>query len=491
MFKVNNRSRFAAVIVLLVALFMDLMDITIVNVALPSIQQDLDASPEHLEWIVSGYLLALAALLITGGRLGDIFGRRRVFLIGVIGFTAASLLAGLATTGAGLVGFRAAQGLFAGVMVPQVLSIIQALFPPRERAAVYGITGAVTGLAAVAGPLVGGALITGDAFGLGWRSIFMINVPLGILLTVCALVFIPETKSTHPLRLDLTGVLLAMTGILALVYPLVEGHALGWPLWTFGVMLLSPVLFAAFVRHQRRRSAVNRAPLLPMELFRDRGFSAGLVIQLTFQAGVASYFLIFTLYLQSGLGFSAWQAGLSVLPFSLGAVVGSGIAVAFTTKLGKFLVTAGATLQAAGVGWSIVVVSTQGDALIIPDFILPMGLAGIGLGPLVVPLLDVALATVPVNDAGSASGALNTFQQVGAALGIAVVGVVFFGTIGTDFSLTSLREAFLSASWVTIIAACFAVFASFFLPRVAAVRARAAAQAQAQDQDQDQVLQNQ
>lgn len=479
MSQAGSRSWVAAVIVLLVALFMDLMDVTIVNVALPAIQEDLGATSEHLEWIVSGYLLGLAALLITGGRLGDIFGRRRVFVIGVIGFTAASLLAGLSSTAGALVGFRAMQGLFAGVMVPQVLSIIQAIFPPRERAAVYGITGAVTGLAAVAGPLVGGALITGDAFGIGWRSIFMINVPIGVVLIVGALWLIPETQSAHALRVDVRGVLLAMGGVLALVYPLVEGRQLGWPLWTFSLMLLSPVLLALFARHQRRRSAANQAPLLPMGLFRDRGFSAGLVVQLTFQAGVASYFLILTLYLQSGLGFSAWHAGLTILPFSLGAVIGSGVAVPLTTKLGKLLVSAGATLQAAGVAWSIAVVSDRADALAISDLILPMGVAGIGLGVLVVPLLDVALATVPVNDAGSASGALTTFQQVGAALGVAVVGTVFFDTISAELDPASLREAFLTAAWVTIIAACVAVLASFFLPTITAVRARTAEQAQA------------
>ena len=214
-------------------------------------------------------------------------------------------------------------------------------------------------------------------------------------------------------------------------------------------------------------------------LFRDRGFSAGLVVQLTFQAGVASYFLILTLYLQSGLGFSAWHAGLTILPFSLGAVIGSGVAVPLTAKLGKLLVTAGAIFQAAGVGWSIAVVSDRADALTIPDLILPMGVAGIGLGILVVPLLDVALATVPVDDAGSASGALTTFQQVGAALGVAVVGTVFFGIIGTEFDPATLQEAFLTAAWVTISAACVAVLASFFLPGITAVRNRVASQAQA------------
>lgn len=478
MSQLHARSRIAAVSVLLFASFMDLMDNTIVNVALPAIEQHLDATPAQLEWVVSGYMLAFAALLITGGRLGDIYGRRRVFLVGVVGFTAASLLAALASTGESLVALRVVQGVFAGLMVPQVLSIIQALFRPRERAAVYGIAGAVTGLAAVAGPLVGGALITSDAFGIGWRSIFVINVPIGILLLVGALVFIPETRSERAPRLDVIGVLLAMAGVLALVFPLVEGRQLQWPWWTFALMLASPVLLALFVWQQRRRAAASLAPLLPMSLFRDRGFSAGLITQLAFQAGVASFFLILTLYLQAGLGFTAWEAGLSILPFSVGAIVGSGISVPLAAKLGKILVLAGALLQGAGVAWSIAVISDRGNALSIPDVILPMGVAGMGLGLLVVPLLDVALATVPVDDAGSASGALSTFQQVGAGIGVAIIGVVFFGIIGASFDPTTMRDAFLAAAWVAVCAAAIAATASLFLPGISAVRARAALQAQ-------------
>lgn len=487
MSRLGAGNRIVAVSVLLFASFMDLMDNTIVNVALPAIERDLGASPAQLEWVVSGYMLAFAALLVTGGRLGDIFGRRLVFVVGVIGFTAASLLAALASTGEALVVLRVVQGVFAGAMVPQVLSIIQALFLPRERAAVYGIAGAVTGLAAVAGPLVGGALITSDAFGIGWRSIFVINVPIGILLLIGALLFIPETRSEQAPRLDVLGAMLAMGGVLALVYPLVEGRQLDWPWWTFALMALSPVLLAVFVWHQRRRAAARRAPLLPMSLFRDRGFSAGLVTQLAFQAGIASYFLILTIYLQSGLGYTAWDAGLSILPFSLGAILGSGISVPFTAKLGKLLVLAGAVLQGAGVAWSLAVVSDRGDALTFPDFILPLGVAGIGLGLLVVPLLDVALATVPVDDAGSASGALSTFQQVGAGLGVAVVGVVFFGIIGTSFDSATMRDAFLTAAWVTVTAAAIAALASLLLPGIAAVRARAGLQAH-DPQDQQEVL---
>lgn len=304
----------------------------------------------------------------------------------------------------------------------------------------------------------------------------MINVPIGVGLLIGALLFIPETKSEHPLRLDIVGVALVMGGVLALVYPLVEGRQLGWPGWTFALMAASPALFALFARQQRRRSRAGRTPLLPLTLFRNRGFSAGLLIQLAFQASVASYFLVLTIYLQSGLGFSAWDAGLSILPFSLGAVAGSGISVPLTVKLGKLLVLAGAILQGTGVTWSIAVAADRGDALTIPDLILPLGLAGIGLGLLVVPLLDVALATVPVDDASSASGALSTFQQVGAALGVALVGVVFFGIIGTTFDPATLREAFIAGAWVTVGASGVAALASLLLSGPAAMRARVALQ---------------
>lgn len=470
----GKSSRIVAVSVLLLASFMDLLDNTIVNVALPSMAEGLGAVPAQLEWVVSGYMLSFAAMLVTGGRLGDILGRRRVFVVGVVGFTLASLLAGLAWSADALVVLRIVQGAFAGAMVPQVLSIVQALFRPKERAVVYGIAGAVTGLAAVAGPIVGGALITSDAFGIGWRSIFVINVPVGVVLLIGALVFIPESKSEHPLRLDITGVALVMGGVLALVYPLIEGRQLGWPAWVFALIATSPVLFALFALHQRRRSLAGRTPLVPLTLFRDRGFSAGMLIQLAFQASVASYFLILTIYLQSGLGFSAWAAGLSILPFSLGAVAGSGISVPLSAKLGRLLVLGGAILQGTGVAWSIAVAAGRGDGLTNADLILPLVLAGIGLGLLVVPLLDVALATVPVDDAGSASGALSTFQQVGAALGVALVGVVFFGIIGTTTDPATLREGFLGGAWVTVTASAVAALASLLLSPPGVLRARVA-----------------
>ena len=218
------QKRVVVVVILIIASFMDLLDTTIVNVALPSIQKDLDASSSQLEWIISGYVLAFAVLLITGGRLGDIFGRKRMFLIGVAGFTLASALCAGATTGDMLVISRIVQGLFAALMIPQVLSVIQVLFAPKERAPIFGALGAISGLAAVAGPLIGGLLVTGNVLDLGWRSIFLINVPVGIALFVMAFIFVPESRSTHALRLDILGVALVSVGLFLGVFALIEGR---------------------------------------------------------------------------------------------------------------------------------------------------------------------------------------------------------------------------------------------------------------------------
>ena len=440
---------------------MDLMDSTVVNVALPSIDRSLQTTPAQLEWIVSGYVLTFAAMLIPGGRWGDMCGRRTVFIVGTAGFTIASLLAGLAGSGTDLVVVRIAQGLCAGLMVPQVLGTVQALYPPRQRAGVYGIAGAVTGLAAVAGPLLGGAFVAGDVFGLGWRAVFLVNVPIGILVLVGAWVLVPQTRSDHPLSLDAVGIVLATGGVVALVYPLIEGGSQGWPRWTVALLVLAPILIAAFVFHERRRALDGMALLLPMRLFSDRGFSAGLIVQLSFQASVIGFLFVLTISVQSGFGFSAWQAGLVVVPFSIAAATTSGIAAVLVARAGKLLVALGAVLQMVGAGWSIAVCS--GPSPTVTALIGPMALAGAGLGLVVVPLTDVVLSAVPVDDAGSASGTLSTFQQVGGALGIAIVGTGFFHSAASGAGVGS---AFGAASRIVVALGLLALLASVLLPPV-------------------------
>ena len=459
--------------ILMFAAFMDLLDVTIVNVALPAIRADLHASPAHLEWTLGGYSLAFAVLLITGGRLGDIFGRQRIFLLGVAGFTAASLAACLSGNGDTLVIARIGQGGFAALMVPQLLSTVQVLYAPKDRAAIFGIVGGVSGTAAVIGPLLGGWLITSNAFGIGWRSIFLINIPVGIALLVLAMRYVPNTRSERATRLDLTGVALATAGVFLVIFPLIEGREQGWPVWIWLMFVASAAVLVAFVANQRRTERRTHSSLLPMRLFTNRGFSAGLITQSTFQGSMAGFVLALVIYLQSGLGFSAIHAGLALLPFSLGAFIGVGISAPLGLKLGRVIPFSGALAQAVGVAWLGTVVAAKGNDLTGWETTPPMLLAGTGLGLLVVPLIDIALSTIPTDDAGAASGTYSTFQQLGAALGIAIIGAAFFNTVGEAFTPAGLRHGFIAASWCATGGYLLSAASTLFLPDRSAVQEHA------------------
>ena len=460
-----------AIGILLFAAFMDLLDVTIVQVALPSIGADLGATEAQLEWIVSGYMLAFAVGLITGGRLGDLFGRRRVFLIGIAGFTLSSAAAAAAWSGDVLVATRIAQGLFAALMVPQLLASVQALYTPRERAPMFGLIGGVSGLAAVAGPVLGGWLVDADLWGLGWRSVFLINIPVGVVIFVLAARFVPETRSSRPMRLDLVGVALLTAVILAFMVPLVEGQTLGWPAWLWIPVAVGALLLAMFIAYSRRRMRRDGSALLPMPLFADRGFSAGIVTQATFQGALNAFTLPFIIYLQIGLGFDALTAGLNLLAFSLGAMVGTGVVIPLVARLGKVLVTAGSLILGGGVLWVFAVVAETGADFTGWAAVWPMLVSGLGLALLIIPLVDVALATVPVADAGAASGAYSTFQQLGAAAGVATSTTVFFSMIGDDWSREHVLAALQASVWVAVAGFGIAALASLFLPGRAAVQA--------------------
>lgn len=466
----TGRVRTIAVLVLFVATFMDLLDTTIVNVALPSIQQDLDASPSQLEWIVSGYVLAFATVLITTGRLGDLYGRKRIFLIGVAGFTVASGLCAFAPSAEVLVVARFVQGFFAATMVPQVLSIVQVLYSPKERAGVLGAFGAVTGTAAVAGPLLGGVLVTYDLAGLEWRSIFVINLPIGLLLLVGGARLIPETRSPHRTRLDLPGVALSSVALFALAFALIEGRPKDWAWWIWALIAVAVVLLAVFFLYQRRIEAADGFPLVPPRLFADRGYTAGALTSMAFFGSIGAFFFVVTLYLQVGLRFSAIDAALATVPFSVGAFIASGAAVPFIDRLGRRLVTVGLVLFVAAVAWFGQTVNHHGNDLGIADMIGPMALGGVGLALSAIPLIDVALANTDVSDAGAASAVLGTSQQVGAALLLAIVGVVFFETVGTSYTPEGLRDGLLAGLWVPGIALGVAAIGSLLLPGVDAVR---------------------
>ena len=455
------RSRGIATTVLMVATFMDLMDSTITNVALPTIGKNLEATPEQLEWIVAGYVIAFATLLITGGRLGDIFGHRRIFVIGIVGFTLASLGAALSQTGDLLVTCRVLQGGFAGIMMPQVLSSVQVMFAPEERAPVLGIIGSLSALGAVGGLILGGWLVTADLLGMGWRSIFLVNVPIGVALVVAALLFVPRSRSEHPLRPDLVGVVLGGVGVFLVVFPLTDGRAVGWAWWIWAMLITSPFVIAAFVWQQGRMLKAHKAPLLPLPLFRDRGFASGQLVQVLSSIGNGGYVLILLYYVQSALGFTALAAGLTLLPFALGSMAAAPLAILATKRIGKWAVLLGGLVQAAALTWVMWTIWTAGAALTGWDVTAPLTLVGAGMMTLIMPLTSITLESVPTPDAGAASGTLTTFGQIGMVLGVALAGSVFFGILQDT---ADARDAVTTALWVPIVAYGLAGLASVTMP---------------------------
>ena len=426
-----DRRRWLALAVVLLAAFMDLLDAGIVFLALPSIQQDLGASYAALQWTAAGYTLAFALVLITAGRLGDILGRKRLFLVGVAGFTVASALCAAAQSPAMLVGSRVLQGAMAAVMIPQVLSIIQASFAPGERAKAFGAYGAAAGLANVSGPLVAGLLIEGDLLGLGWRSLFLINLPVGVATLIAAALLVRESKAPDALRLDPVGVGIISVGLLALLYPLVQGRELGWPAWTFAAIAAAVPVLGIFVLWERHKTRRDGSPLVVLELFRQRAFVAGLLVTLIVLAGIASFFLVYVLYVQTGLGFSTLKAAWVALPWPVGIALAAGISARLAASVGRRLLSLGSLLVTIGMAALIWTIHRYGPGISGWQLMPALAVGGLGMGLVFPPLSDIVLAGVPLRDAGSASGLLSTAQQLGGAVGVAVIGVVFFGLLAS------------------------------------------------------------
>jgi EmrB/QacA subfamily drug resistance transporter len=424
--------RWLTLVVLLLAAFMNLLDISIVNIAIPSIQRDLHASYADVQWALAGYTLAYALLLITGGRLGDTFGRKRLFIIGVVGFTLMSALCGAAQSPGMLIASRVAQGAFGAIMIPQVLSVIQVIFPAAERIKALAAFGVTAGLGTVSGPLLGGLLTQHNLFGLDWRPIFLINVPVGIIAVAASAVLLNESRAPRPPRLDPVGVALISAALLLLLYPLVQGRELGWPAWTFVSMAAAAPTLAVFIVYERAKDRRDGSPLVQLGLFRQRAFAVGIAIAITFFLGVTSFALILTLFLQVGLGFGPLHAGLTFLPFSGGVLIASGAAARLAPKFGRGVTMAGALVMAAGMAGLIATVHHFSGAVTTWDMVPALVVAGIGMGTLLAPLADILLAGVQPQDAGSASGIFNTSLQLGASIGVAVIGVIFFGMLGSQ-----------------------------------------------------------
>jgi EmrB/QacA subfamily drug resistance transporter len=442
----SDRRRWFALAIVMTAAFMDLVDVTIVNIAIPSIRQDAGATFSQIQWITAGYALAFAAGLITGGRLGDIHGRKRIFLLGIAGFTLASALCGFAVNPEMLVASRILQGGMAALMVPQVLSIVHATFPAHERGKVFGLFGAVVGLGAVSGPLLGALLTEWNLFGLEWRPIFLINLPVGIAGLVLGARFITESKAPRALKLDLVGVALVTLGLLMLLYPLTRGRELGWPLWGYVSMAVAFVVLAGLIAYERRKAARDGSPLVELSLFRVKSFAAGIAVQTVFGLGLGIFFLVWTLYMQTGLGWGPLKAGLTGVPFSIAVSTAAGLSVQkLVPRFGRGVLQAGALVMAAGVLLYIWESQRYGLGIAPWQMALPLVVMGVGMGLIVAPLTDAVLSEVPREHAGSASGLINTVQQMGTALGLGLVSVVFFGTMSDRLRPAQVGPAYVDA----------------------------------------------
>lgn len=416
--------RWAALVVTMAATVMDLIDSTVLQVALPSLRADLHTSSTQLEWAMAGYTLAFASGMITASRLGDRYGRLKTFQAGLAAFVVTSLLTGLAVDPGMLVATRVLQGTAASLMVPQVLAMLRVEFPPGEQqkaATVYGLTFSVGGVGA---PLLGGLLLDADLFGWGWRPIFFVNVPVGIAAFVGTVLLCRESRSAHAVRTDAAGVVLATAGLLALLYPLVEGRTLGWPWWAFALMAACPLLMWLFVRYERSVVGRSGAPLLDPAMLRERSVVGGLTVAVLFFAG-AAYPVVLTVHLQTAVGFSPLHTAVTLVP----AAVGVGLFSPFATRwrqIGRPLATAGCTVIVLGMALTAGAVGRYGTGLHSWQLVPGLLVIGVGLSMASGVLIATVLAKTPGQHVGPAAGLVNTSIQIGAATGVAVIGTVYF-----------------------------------------------------------------
>jgi MFS family permease len=448
--------RWAALAVLLVGAFLAPLDFFIVNVALPSISSGLGATAAEVQLVISGYAVVYAVLLITGGRLGDIYGRKSVFLIGLAGFASASALCGLAWSPDSLIVGRLLQALAAAAMAPQALSSVHALFPARERGLALSIYGVTLGLASIAGQLLGGALVGADIDGFGWRLVFLINLPVSLLAFAAAIPLLAQTHGANRPRLDLGGVALSAATLTALVLPLIIGRERGWPWWSIALLLATPLLGEAFRRYELRLAAAGGEPLVAIDAFASPGLLRGLGAILTIYA-MAAFFLTFSIYLQTGLGRTALQAGLAILPLSAGFLAGSIGSASIARRLGANGPSTGYALSATGLaGLAAVVAATPaGVAPPVAPFSLALLLTGFGMGLTIPTMVAVIVQRVAPDRAGLVGGLVNSTLQVSAAMGVAVLGGLFYALLGQQTSPGAIAHAF--AATVLMVALCHGV----------------------------------
>jgi EmrB/QacA subfamily drug resistance transporter len=436
--------------VILVGALLPMIDFFIVNVALPTIDADLHASQPLLELVVSGYATAYALLLVLGGRLGDSVGRRRLFLVGMAAFTLTSLACGLAPTAPFLVAARVAQGASAAMMVPQVLATIQAATTGEQRSRALARYGATGGLAAVLGQVLGGLLVSANIDHLGWRPIFLVNVPIGLAGLALARRYVPDTRHGRPAPIDGPGTVLLGLTVLALLVPLTEGRSLRWPAWTVASLIAFPVVAAAFWAFERRAERAGRTPLVPPSLLRHRSMRRGLLLALPFFGGFGAFMFCYALLVQVGLHASALTAGLGLVPMAAVFLLASLSTSRLLARFGPKVLMAGGLLQAAGLiilastvwmGWPHLAVIQLAPGMVV---------AGFGQGLLMSPLYGVALSEVPPAAAGAGSGVLTTTQQTALALGVATLGSLFLALAADG---TGVRTGFVVVLGVQVLIA--------------------------------------
>ena len=454
---------------LLVGAFMALLDTTIVNVALPSVQEGLGAGSSALEWVVSGYMLTLGLALIPAGRIGDRIGHHRMYVAGLTLFTLASLGCGLAQDPGQLIAARVVQGLGAGAFFPAIAALIQLLYAGPARGRAFGTLGAIIGLSTALGPLAGGLIIEAAGVEHGWRWVFLVNVPIGLVAVPLAAALLPRgAGSRDRQRVDTVGVALLSAALLALLVPLIEGQRRGWPAWTYGCLVLAVLLLAALAWWLVRLERRGGDPLVSPHLLRDRAFAAGTVLALVYFAGFTSVFFTLSILWQTGLGHSALSAGLVTLPFPALSLVTAALSDRFSARLGRTVLVLGCALVAAGLLALVLVLRATSPDPAGWQVALPLAVAGLGNGLFISPNIDFVLSAVPPREAGSASGVLNTGQRVGAAVGIAVIGTILFGTLDItgpqDVARGFLHSAQL-ATWASLGMVAAALVLVFGLPR--------------------------
>jgi len=429
----QDRDRWKALAVCLAVGFMTLLDVSIVNVALPSIESSLGAGASQIQWIVAGYTLAFGLVLVPAGRFGDLYSRRTVFLIGLTGFVLTSAAAGLVQSATALAVVRLVQGFTAGLVNPQVVALIQELFSGAERGRAFAAFGTTVGLSTAVGPLLGGGILALFGEENGWRGVFLVNVPIGVVLLPLAWKWLPRKgkKPTGPLNLDVVGLLLLGSAVLLLMLPFVLTTGSGGSPARWALLAPGALLFTAFVLWERRLGRLDRHPVVPGELVRTGSFSAGAGVGIAYFAGFTGIFLVVTLYLQSGLGFSPLQAGLVQTPFALASAVTSQVGGRLVSRLGRWIVVIGLVVVAVGLlAADLVAAAVQGTGGAVA-LSACLAVAGAGGGLVISPNQTLTLADVPRSVAGVAGGVLQTGQRVGSAIGVAAVTAIFFSGIAT------------------------------------------------------------